>query len=35
MSVRPFWFILVKFVASTLVSTLLGLLLAFAFQRRS
>jgi rod shape-determining protein MreD len=35
MSVRPFWFILVKFVASTLASSLLGLLLAFAFQRRS
>ena len=35
MSVRPFWFILVKFVASTFVSTLLGLLLAYAFQRRS
>jgi len=35
MSFRPFWFILVKFVASTLASSLLGLLLAFAFQRRS
>ena len=34
-SVRPFGFILVKFVASTLVSSLLGLLLAYAFQRRS
>jgi rod shape-determining protein MreD len=34
-SVRPFGFILVKFVVSTLISTLLGLLLAFAFQRRS
>lgn len=34
-SVLPFGFILVKFAASTLVSTLLGLLLAYAFQRRS
>ena len=34
-SVRPIGFILVKFVASTLASTLLGLLLAYAFQRRS
>ena len=34
-SVRPFGFILVKFVASTLASTALGLLLAYAFQRRS
>ena len=34
-SVRPVGFILVKFVVSTLVSTLLGLLLAYAFQRRS
>ena len=34
-SVRPFGFILVKFVASTLASTALGLLLGYAFQRRS
>jgi len=34
-SVRPIGFILVKFVASTLASTALGLLLAYAFQRRS
>jgi len=34
-SVRPFGFILVKWVASTLASTAAGLLLAYAFQRRS
>ena len=34
-SIRPIGFILVKFVASTLASTALGLLLAYAFQRRS
>ena len=34
-SVRPLGFILVKWVASTLASTAAGLLLAYAFQRRS
>ena len=33
-SVRPVGFILVKFVASTVVSTALSLLLAFAYQHR-
>ena len=34
-SVRPVGFILAKFVASTLVSTALGLLMALSFQNRS
>jgi len=34
-SVRPLGFILVKWVVSTLASTAAGLLLAYAFQRRS